>query len=346
MNPKVSIIVPCYGVSKELLDRCVDSLVEQTLQEIEIILVDDGSPGCVPETCDSWARKDNRIKVIHKENEGAGIARNSGLELATGEYVAFVDNDDYVAADTYGIAYEEALKEDVDAVFFGIRNEHEGNRWSFQGVMEKQTWEGDQITDYMLDMIACAPGVKEERKWRMSAWHAIYRRTVITRNDVRFFSEREVVCDDLPFHIDFLKSAHKIIYIPQVLYSYCLNAASITSTFRLETFNGLIRLHKLLIRMTKDIECGRARVDRLFIGYARTYIMALVMSHHDKKRKILRDVLANSIWDELGLRYKPDWLPPYQNMFFRLILGKYSQLLICYAYLTGTFRQYFLRGTN
>ena len=100
MTPKVSIIVPCWNVEK-YLDRCIDSLVSQTLREIEIILVDDDSPDSVPEMCERWAEKDSRIKVIHKSNAGAGYARNSGLEVATGEYVAFVDSDDYIEPTMY-----------------------------------------------------------------------------------------------------------------------------------------------------------------------------------------------------------------------------------------------------
>ena len=97
---KVSIIVPCWGVEK-YLDRCVESLVNQTLQDIEIILVDDESPDRVPEMCDDWAKKDRRIKVIHKKNGGLGLACNSGIEVATGEYLAFCDSDDWVDAKMY-----------------------------------------------------------------------------------------------------------------------------------------------------------------------------------------------------------------------------------------------------
>lgn len=343
MNPKVSIIVPCYGVGKELLDRCVNTLVKQTLQEIEIILVDDGSPDCVPELCDLWAKKDNRIKVIHKQNEGVGIARNSGLKIATGEYVAFVDSDDYVAVETYEIAYEEAQKENADVVFFGTKSEHKGNRWSFQGVKEKHVWEREQITGYMLDMIACAPHEKAERKWRMSAWHAVYRRAIIDKNNVRFPSEREVVSEDLHFNVNILKSAQKISHIPQTLYCYCLNAGSITSTFRIEAFDGILYQHKLLIGMTGKIEGSKERADRFFIGYARIYIIALIMSHSNQKRKILKNVLNDTIWNELRLRYNPDWLPLYHNIFYRLILGKHPWLLMCYAYLRHIIiRHYFI----
>jgi len=321
----------------------VNSLVRQSLQDIEVILVDDGSPGLVPVMCDSWAKKDKRIKVIHKKNEGAGYARNSGLEIAAGEYIAFVDNDDYVSVDTYKIAYDEAQKEAADAVFFGIRNEYKEDKWWFQSVKETHIWERERITDYMLDMIACAPCEKLERKWRMSAWHAVYKRSIIDQNNVRFCSEREVVCDDLPFHIDFLRSARKIVYVPQILYSYCLNAQSITSTFRTEKFEGLLRLHKLLIQKIGDMEGGKARADRFLIGYVRTYIMALVMSHHDKKREIIKNVLNDGIWSELKLRYCPEWLPDYQNLFYRLMLGKHSWLLMAYAYMGGKMRRHFMK---
>ena len=87
--PKISIIVPVYNV-EQYINRCIDSLLGQTLKDIEIILVDDGSPDQCPQICDEYARKDSRIKVIHKKNNGLGYARNSGLELATGEYIALI----------------------------------------------------------------------------------------------------------------------------------------------------------------------------------------------------------------------------------------------------------------
>lgn len=103
--PKVSIIVPVYNVEK-YLDRCMQSLLNQTLSDIEIIMVDDGSPDRCPQMCDEYAAKDRRVRVIHKENGGLGLARNTGLDAATGEYVAFVDSDDFTSVE----AYENLLK--------------------------------------------------------------------------------------------------------------------------------------------------------------------------------------------------------------------------------------------
>lgn len=94
-NPLISVIVPIYKVEK-YLDRCVESIVNQTYKNLEIILIDDGSPDNCPKMCDDWAKKDNRIKVIHKENGGLSDARNTGLKIAKGEYIAFVDSDDFI----------------------------------------------------------------------------------------------------------------------------------------------------------------------------------------------------------------------------------------------------------
>ena len=92
-QPKVSVVVPIYNVEPYLV-MCLESLLNQTLKEIEIILVDDGSPDNCPQICDEYAQRDSRIKVIHKKNAGLGMARNSGIEIATGKYIAFLDSDD------------------------------------------------------------------------------------------------------------------------------------------------------------------------------------------------------------------------------------------------------------
>ena len=96
--PKVSIIVPVYKVEK-YLRKCIDSIINQTLKDIEIILVDDGSPDNCGKICDEYAAKDTRIKVIHKENGGLSSARNAGMEVAEGEYIGFVDSDDWIESD-------------------------------------------------------------------------------------------------------------------------------------------------------------------------------------------------------------------------------------------------------
>ena len=101
-NSLISVIVPIYNVEK-YLDKCVESIVTQTYKNLEIILVDDGSPDRCPEICDKWAEKDERIKVIHKKNGGLSDARNEGYAVSSGEYISFIDSDDYIDREFYAI---------------------------------------------------------------------------------------------------------------------------------------------------------------------------------------------------------------------------------------------------
>ena len=125
-RPKVSIIVPVYN-TEPWLRECMDSLVNQTLKEIEIICVDDGSPDNCGKILDEYAKKDTRIIVIHQKNQGVSAARNAGLDVASGEYITFVDSDDYVDLNTYEKMYNLAKKDEIDILQFKFRR--------FQGVV-------------------------------------------------------------------------------------------------------------------------------------------------------------------------------------------------------------------
>lgn len=114
-HPLISIIVPIYKVEK-YLKQCLDSIVGQTYRNLEIILIDDGSPDCCPEICDQYGMMDNRIKVIHKSNGGQSSARNIGLDIAIGEYVMFVDSDDYLDTNMVSILADTLIEEDLDIV--------------------------------------------------------------------------------------------------------------------------------------------------------------------------------------------------------------------------------------
>ena len=117
-NALISIIVPVYNVDK-YLSKCIDSIISQTYNEIELILVDDGSPDNSPKICDEYARKDNRIIVIHKENGGVSSARNAGLDIAKGEYIGFIDPDDYIVSDMYECMVNAIEKYNFDMVVCG-----------------------------------------------------------------------------------------------------------------------------------------------------------------------------------------------------------------------------------
>lgn len=330
-NNAVSIIIPCYNVEK-FLSRCMKTVLSQTLTEIEIVLVDDGSPDNVPDICDEYARNDERVKVIHKQNEGLGYARNSGLEIATGEYVAFVDSDDYVQEDMFLTLYNEAKNSDADIVFCGFLVEDARGKWHrYSDYKENRLIEGANVMDYLLDMIACAPHIKTERKHAMSVWHGIYKRSLIEKNGIRFSSERDVVSEDLPFHVDVLLQSKRILCVPDCYYYYCLNDSSLTSTFKPEKYKKFRSLYFLLLEKMQGVPDAVLRIDRFFIGYTRSHILHLLNSDRDDKDLLLRDIVDDSVWKTIGSRYKPSYLPVYSRFFYWLHINQMIKLLVLYA---------------
>lgn len=335
--PKVSIIVPIYNVEK-YLDRCIQSLVNQTLNDIEIILVDDGSPDNCPQMCDEYAQKDNRIKVIHKQNAGLGYARNSGLDVAIGEYVAFVDSDDYVDTAMYETLYERANKTNADATFCGFNTEVAKGVWhESREVEQDQLWEGNDVKEFMYNMIASGKGVRQERLYQMSVWHAIYKREIIANNKLAFPSEREVVSEDIPFQVDFLKNANKVLYLNMHFYYYCLNGSSLTATFKKEKFYGYNKLRECLLSKINDTEYYQ-RVNRLYVGYCRSLIFRIFSSNIDEKNKLYKLIFDDSTFCNVKKEFNYSFLPIHTKLMYILMSKKTLLFLQFYIKLTNRFR--------
>lgn len=330
---KVSIIVPIYNVEK-YLDRCMESLLNQTLKDIEIIMVDDGSPDRCPQMCDEYARKDSRVKVIHKENAGLGYARNSGLEVATGEYVAFVDSDDFVDTKMYEKLYFKAKEHSLDAIFCGFRKEFSPNRFlSVSECSEYKEYSGKDMNGLTLDFISAPPYHKEEYIHDMSVWHSVYKRDLIEKHSIRFVSEREYASEDIPFQIDFLKHSTKVGFIPDVFYHYCYNQGSLTKSFNIEKFEKVKALYRLLSQKEQAYETNALRSKRLFIGYVRAMIRLIVSLNIPKKEKLenLHVIFCDGLWNEMRSSYKPSYLPMHQRIMSLLIYKNKPTLAYVYA---------------
>ena len=242
---KLSIIIPVYRV-ETTLNRCVESVLNQNLDDFEVILVDDGSPDNCPQMCDAWAEKDSRIQVIHKSNGGLSDARNAGIEKAQGSYITFVDSDDYIAPDTYQpLLAILAGKTDVDIIEYPVF-EHYGSK--------KQHLLAFPSDKEYTDM--------DEYWYRAQAYkhtyacNKIYRKEVF--NDVRFpvgmaFED----ANTLPL---LLKKARKVMTTNIGLYYYCYNPSGITATADGKTLNMLLHAHLNMIE-------NSTRNDALFQQY-------------------------------------------------------------------------------
>ena len=182
----VSVVLPIYNVEK-YLDRCVTSVVNQTYRNLEIILVDDGSPDNCPTMCEAWAARDSRIKVVHKENAGLGMARNTGIENATGEYICFFDSDDYIAPDTIEKCFNTARKEDADLVSFGSLQVNAAGAIVSSVVPKvyKTVFSGEEIRqEFLADMLSADPnGNSRNTGLCMSAWAALFSMATINKKD-------------------------------------------------------------------------------------------------------------------------------------------------------------------
>lgn len=330
-QPIVSVIVPCYKI-EDYIDRCIISILTQSLEDLEVILVDDGSPGQIPLICDLWGKKDNRIKVIHKQNEGLGFARNSALDVAKGKYVAFVDGDDYVDSCMFENLVNIAEGNEADVVFCGFMMEVSPNKWiKRKDVDTIKFFRNEQIKTLALDMIACAPYINKERLYEMSVWHSLYKREIIDTFFVRFNSERMILSEDLPFNIDFLMRANIAIYIPETYYFYCLNEGSLTQTFKYEKYERMKSLYYLLMEKVGDSYDGALRVNRFFIGYVRSYLLQLQHSNAPQKRSMISNIIRDNIWITIRQSYKSEFLPLYPRIFYLLILKQQIILLQLYA---------------
>lgn len=206
MDDLISVIVPVYKVEK-YLRQCIRSIVNQTYQNLQIILIDDGSPDRCPEICDKWENLDSRITVIHQSNCGGGQARNRALDIARGDFVAFVDSDDYIAPTMYEFLHD-LFRDDIDIVECGFHTAYDDNV------------EFDNITaPFEMKKFTAEEAVMEnirDRIFRQLIWNKLYRKSTI--DDVRFPTDSKI--DDEFWTYRVLANARKLVYTNKRLYAY------------------------------------------------------------------------------------------------------------------------------
>ena len=218
MNPqikKVSVIVPVYNREK-YLRQCVDSIVAQTLKEIEIILVDDGSTDGSPAICDEYAAKDSRVKVIHKQNAGMGAAYNTGMKLAKGEYIGFVETDDWIEPEMYEELYSKALEYQVDVVKSLYTNVNGGEKNLINPY-------GNGIFNRRLENLSTtAPKITSGH---FAVWSGIYRRGFIEGYEIQYSERLGASAQDFDFYWRVITQAQSFYLVSKSYYNYRVDAS-------------------------------------------------------------------------------------------------------------------------
>ena len=211
-NPKISIIVPVYKV-ENYLDKCVESILNQTEKGFELILVDDGSPDNCPKICDKYLLKDSRVKVVHKENGGLSDARNAGIKEAIGEWLSFIDSDDFIAPDMIENLLSNAENENADIAICDAVLFKDGENPSFTDSTEKK----------VMDSIGAQGKMINERLFSVNTWNKIYKKSLF--DDIVFPKGR--LYEDLATTYKLFDKSKKVVYINGKKYAYLQRATSI-----------------------------------------------------------------------------------------------------------------------
>lgn len=297
----VSVVLPIYNVEK-YLNRCIESVVRQTYKKIEIILVDDGSPDGCPQKCDDWAKRDGRIKVVHKKNAGLGYARNTGIENASGEYICFFDSDDYIADDTIEKAYEAVKKENADIGIFGFSTvDKNGNVTNVIAPKTKcQKYVGENVlTTFLPDLISWNPDNGVATDLRMSAWTALYSMELIQRNSWRFVSEREIISEDVYSLLDLYRDVKTVVVIPEAFYFYCENETSLTHSYKKDRYNRIKYFYEACIDKCDQLEYSKEVKRRMAYPFTANSIAAMKMIvNSDLSNAEKKKMIGSIIYDE------------------------------------------------
>jgi len=233
----VSLVVPCYNVEK-YIEQCLTSIRDQTYKNIEVILVDDGSPDNSGAICDRFALDDERFKVIHKENAGVGAARNDGMAMASGDYIIFIDSDDYLPLNALELLVSKAEETDADVVMgdlYKVFDEREEYCTLFQDDFFSDDKDFlEKLTCNVLYRNYC-PYPPEGGPVPVaygSPWNKLVKSSLLGENNITFDTSVKGLFDDVIYSACVLTSAKNVAYIKQPIYCYRVSIASITQGFK------------------------------------------------------------------------------------------------------------------
>lgn len=275
MDPQISIIIPIYNAEK-YIKRCVSSVIDQSYDKLEILLVNDGSTDNSLNICEAFAAKDNRIKVISQNNGGVSKARNTGLRLAKGEYVMFLDSDDYMLPDMCKTMLDVLHSKQADCVICGIQ-EPEGGLWCPQRNIDYSA-----LTDFKRDFI-----YQLNTELLSPCWNKIFKRQLITN----LFNEEISFGEDLIFDLEYLDNCSRLSFIttPLVYHEKQIAGSLVTKT-GLQRLMDIEKIHKVIMQFAGEENISydlHKKYIRDLTVYVRFFFLDKSISLNDKK-KILK----------------------------------------------------------
>lgn len=316
---KISIIVPVYNAEK-YLENCLKSILEQTYTNLEIILVDDGSKDNSANICDEYAKKDERIKVVHEQNGGVSKARNTGIDIATGKYLMFIDADDFYEKNSCEVLYNEISSKDADYVIGNyIHTNSAGEKWP------KALFDTEVYNNFELS-------IKDYRKsffvMNSVVWNKIFKKEFIEKYNLRFVEG--AIAEDAIFSIFCYVNAKKAYYISNVVYNYRQNEnnSSISTNCTKEYFFNINSSYHMLYEIFKN--ANEMGFFRYFYARITPYLLCKIIDTNQlEKREDKIETLKELRWYFcIKKDYDVTILSPYlDNIIDNIIKEDYDEAI-------------------
>lgn len=336
--PDISIIVPIYN-SAEFLKQCVGSLINQTFQNIEIILVNDGSPDNSEEICKEYEKNDSRVKYIFQENSGQAVAWAKATNVAKGEFIIYLDADDWYNENTCQLAYETIIRENADIVMWPFIKEYRTHSIAEKSVFLNYTvFEGEDLRNFRYRAMGL---IRQELNNPVrtdafnSVWGKIYRKEMIIKNNISFESTSLVGCTDVLFNNEIYQFVSKVVYLNKHLTHYRQdNPNSLTKNYKFELSSRYIelfsRLEKRIVLKDASIEMKKAYLNRVAVSLLNIGLSIAspnLKGSLTEKRKHIKDILNKepfmSALSQLSIKY----MPIYWRFFFLACKWKNGMLV-------------------
>lgn len=303
MSIKISIIIPVYNCEKSI-KKCIGSICQQTLKEIEIIVVNDGSTDNTNKVIKEYQKKDNRIKILEQKNLGPSAARNRGIKIAQGKYVGFVDSDDYIEKNMYEYLYSVSNKVSAD---IGICNylEESGNgrvlSETKNNLPDRKVLNKEEIKEKILKSF-----IEEENQGFFALWNKIYLKDFVIRNELELDEKREHG-EDWLFNIQAFDFAERVVALENTLYHYVqINSNSLMRKYRKNQiellFSGRERLNQILLK--NQIDLDKEEYYRKFLYNFYSYAVKEIINNVETSNIRLKEYLKNPLLVEAATKVK------------------------------------------
>lgn len=326
-NKKIAIIIPAYNI-ENYIGECLESLVKQTYSNLEIIVVNDGSKDNTLSIIQSYADKDNRIKVISQENQGLSEARNVAMKEIKAEYTMFVDGDDWLALDTCETVMKEFKKEQPDIVWFAYIREYEKKSMPKGAFEEERIIFNKKEVKEKLQRRIYGPYEKEElaHPEKLDAlspvWGKVYRTKILEGHVFRSFKEIGATCEDVFFNPEILEEVKKVVYIRKNFYHYRkFNPTSVTKSVDKNLFEKWKKAYSLLNKIIAEKKYDNSYKVALKNRFAINLIaigMRICNGKDDfnTKYKMLKDILHDEVYKEAVQALDISSMPLHWKIFF------------------------------